>query len=63
MQRTVAGIGKWMTTTVWRDGGQRTARRNAWAAMVDDSQRSRLRAEAEAALARLDGEPVSAAQR
>lgn len=32
-------------------GGQRTARRNAWAGMVSDAARSRARREAEAALA------------
>ena len=32
-------------------GGQRTARRNAWSAMVDNSSESRTRSEADAALA------------
>jgi len=35
---------------LWRDGGQRQARRNAWRAMVVDNARARARAEAEAAL-------------
>jgi hypothetical protein len=39
-----------MFTDVWRDGGQRGSRRNAWAAMVVDSQRARDRAEANALL-------------
>jgi hypothetical protein len=30
---------------LWADGGQGRARRNAWAAMVVDSQRSRVRSE------------------
>jgi hypothetical protein len=32
----------------WSNGGQGTARRNAWAAMVADAKRARLRAEANA---------------
>ena len=60
MQQTLAGIGRWMTSTVWRDGGQRTARRNAWRAMVDDTQRSRERAEVEVALRRIAEQPVAA---
>lgn len=32
-------------------GGQRTARRNAWAGMVSDAARSRAQREADAALA------------
>ena len=36
---------------VWNDGGQGTSRRNAWSAMVADSQRARERATAEASLA------------
>jgi len=39
---------------LWRDGGQRQARRNAWRAMVVDNARSRARAEAAEALGRLD---------
>jgi hypothetical protein len=31
---------------LWRDGGQRQARRNAWRAMVADNARARARAEA-----------------
>jgi hypothetical protein len=31
---------------VWADGGQRAARRNAWAAMSADAKRARERAEA-----------------
>jgi hypothetical protein len=32
--------------TVWSDGGQRVARRNAWAAMSADATRARERTEA-----------------
>ena len=39
---------------LWRDGGQRQARRNAWRAMVVDNARSRARAEVAEALGRLD---------
>ena len=35
---------------LWRDGGQRQARRNAWRAMVADNVRARARADADAAL-------------
>jgi hypothetical protein len=34
--------------TFWSDGGQRTARRNAWSAMVADAKRASERAEATA---------------
>jgi hypothetical protein len=34
----------------WVDGGQRTSRRNAWAAMVADAKRARERAEVDAVL-------------
>jgi hypothetical protein len=36
---------------LWRDGGQRGARRNAWAAMVADNVRARARSDADAVLA------------
>jgi hypothetical protein len=39
-----------LLTTTLPAGGQRTARRNAWAGMSDDAARSRARREAEAAL-------------
>jgi len=35
---------------LWRDGGQRQARRNAWRAMVADNVRARARADAAEAL-------------
>jgi len=56
MRETVAGVAGWVVTTLWRDGGQRQARRNAWAAMVNDSQRARARAEAAAAVAQSYGQ-------
>jgi hypothetical protein len=40
-----------LSLLAWADGGQLTARRNAWAAMVADAGRSRDRAEAERSLA------------
>jgi hypothetical protein len=45
---------------LWRDGGQRQARRNAWRAMVVDNARARARAEAADALGRLDDQQVVA---
>ena len=39
---------------LWRYGGQRQARRNAWRAMVVDNARSRARSEAAEALLRVD---------
>jgi hypothetical protein len=48
----------------WADGGQGTARRNAWAAMVVDAKRGRDRADADSALqlaaAGHPGSPVAA---
>jgi hypothetical protein len=60
MEQTVLGITRWVALTLWRDGGQRGARRNAWRAMADDTQRSRERAEVEAALRRIAEQPVAA---
>ncbi len=40
-----------LVLTALPGGGQRTARRNAWAGMSGDAARSRSRREAEAALA------------
>jgi len=59
MEQTVLGITRWVALTVWRDGGQRGARRNAWRAMVDDTQRSRERAEVEATLRRIAEQRVA----
>ena len=50
MRETVGGLTGWVVTSLLRDGGQRGARRNAWAAMVEDNRRARARAEAEAAV-------------
>lgn len=65
MEQTIRGITRWVGLSLWRDGGQRGARRNAWRAMVDDTQRSRERAEVEAALHRIADQPPApaAAQR
>lgn len=38
--------------TVLPHGGQRSARRNAWASMVDDNTRARARRDADAAMSR-----------
>ena len=63
MEQTILGITRWVALTMWRDGGQRGARRNAWRAMVDDTQRSRERAEVEATLRGLTDEQPAAAHR
>jgi hypothetical protein len=42
----MAEILRSLVGTVWPDGGQRVARRNAWAAMASDAKRARERAEA-----------------
>jgi hypothetical protein len=61
VEQTILGITRWVTLNVWRDGGQRGARRNAWRAMVDDSARSRERAEVDASL--LNSRVVSCSRR
>jgi len=53
VEQTILGITRWVALNVWRDGGQRGARRNAWAAMVSDNARSRQRADVDAALRRI----------
>ena len=60
MELTVLGITRWVALAVWRDGGQRGARRNAWRAMVDDHQRARERADVEAALHQTAAQPAAA---
>jgi len=50
MRETFLSITSLADVFLWRDGGQRGARRNAWAAMVVDNARARARAEAEHAL-------------
>jgi hypothetical protein len=39
-----------LIVALWPDGGQGTARRNAWSAMVEDNQRARERAAVEASI-------------
>lgn len=43
------------------DGGRRTARRNAWQAVVEDRRRARARAEAERLLTAMPPAPAVAA--
>ena len=45
--RTGASLGCEVLLTALPHGGQQGARRNAWAAMVDDHARSKMRREAE----------------
>ncbi|HET7312293.1 MAG TPA: hypothetical protein VFJ17_13310 [Mycobacteriales bacterium] len=59
MEQTILGITRWVALAMWRDGGQRGARRNAWRAMVDDTQRSRERAEVESALRVIAEQPAT----
>lgn len=46
----MAQILRTLLGSVWSDGGQRVARRNAWAAMAADAKRARERNEAMAYL-------------
>ena len=50
MRETYASLSSFVDLLIWRDGGQRHARRNAWRAMVADNVRARDRAEAAAAM-------------
>jgi hypothetical protein len=50
MRETYASVSSFVDLLLWRDGGQRHARRNAWRAMVADNVRARDRAEAAASL-------------
>jgi hypothetical protein len=50
MRETYASVSSFVDLLLWRDGGQRHARRNAWRAMVTDNVRARERSEAAAAL-------------
>lgn len=45
-----------VVATLWRDGGQRQARRNAWGAMVSDHLRAKARADAEVAVREMQAE-------
>jgi hypothetical protein len=57
MSDTLTGI---LDLVLWRDGGQRQARRNAWRAMVADNIRARERADvADALRAEAGAGPVS----
>jgi hypothetical protein len=59
MTGTLLNLASLFDVALWRDGGQRQARRNAWSAMVSDHVRARARAEAEAAL-RAEGATTAA---
>jgi len=63
VQKTILDISRWVALNLWRDGGQRAARGNAWAAMAGDKVRSREREEVDAALQRLEERPLEAAHR
>jgi hypothetical protein len=51
MRETYANLNSFVDLLLWRDGGQRHARRNAWRSMVADNLRSRDRVEAAIAVA------------
>lgn len=51
---SVAGALRAVEAVLLRGGGQRTARRNAWAAVCEDRQRARVRREAQSVLGVLD---------
>ena len=58
MTESLTGAAGRVLITLWRDGGQRGSRRNAWAAMVADNRRARDRAEAETLLDSLRGASI-----
>jgi hypothetical protein len=51
MRETLRNLSGLYEIVTWRDGGQRQARRNAWASMVADARRARERTDAETAVA------------
>jgi hypothetical protein len=53
MREPFRSISSFAEVLLWRDGGQRQARRNAWAAMVTDARRARERAEVAVAVEQL----------
>jgi hypothetical protein len=60
MRETYRSISSLAELVLWRDGGQRQARRNAWASMVTDARRARERAEVAAAVAVVNAEHAGA---
>ena len=54
MRETIRSINSFAELVLWRDGGQRQARRNAWASMVADARRARERTEVAAAIEQLN---------
>jgi len=63
MRETLRNVSSLAEIVLWRDGGQRQARRNAWAAMVADANRSRERAEVAAAVDHLNWRDGSRTER
>jgi hypothetical protein len=61
--RVMEQLARSIVMALWSAGGQRTSRRNAWAAMAADAKRSRQRAEVAAfmqAVAAVHDIPVAA---
>lgn len=54
MRETLRSISSLAELVFWIDGGQRQARRNAWASMATDARRARERAEVAAAVEQLN---------
>jgi hypothetical protein len=50
MRETFLSVASLAELVLWRDGGQRQARQNAWRSMVMDLARARARADAELAV-------------
>ena len=63
MIRTGASFGCEILLAALPHGGQHGARRNAWAAMVDDHARIKMRREAERATAEAQARAAQAAKR
>jgi hypothetical protein len=55
MTQAMALMVRRLAAELWRDGGQRGAKRNVWQAMAADNVRARDRAEANALLDSLHG--------
>jgi hypothetical protein len=63
MRDTLRSVTSLAEIVLWRDGGQRRSRRNAWAAMAADTRRARERADAAAAVEHARGDRTATAAR
>jgi hypothetical protein len=62
MRETFLNLAGLADLLLWRDGGQRGARRNAWRSMVVDRARARARASADAAFAAVEAPSAATAR-